>query len=222
VVRLKLWNLLIRRERWSLSWLGWLVVLLAGLVVIMALGRGLFPFLAISAPVGGEILVVEGWIHSDSVEQAAQAFRATNYQDVVVVCAVTEAQSKWDSGRYKGEYIAGALESAGVPKERIQVIFCAVVQKDRTYACARAVREWLQKREKPVQAIDVVTIGPHGRRSRLLFQKAMGSTVGVGVLAMGERDYDPVHWWRSSEGVREVLFEGVAYLYVRFLFRAEE
>jgi hypothetical protein len=84
VVRLKLWNLLIRRERWSLSWLGWLVVLLAGLVVIMALGRGLFPFLAISAPVAGEILVVEGWIHTDSMEQAAQVYRATSYQDVVV------------------------------------------------------------------------------------------------------------------------------------------
>jgi uncharacterized SAM-binding protein YcdF (DUF218 family) len=74
------------------------------------------------------------------------------------------------------------------------------------------------RRPKAVQAIDVVTIGSHARRSRLLFQKAMGNTVRVGVLAMDEREFDPVHWWRSSEGVREVLFEGVAYLYVRLCF----
>jgi hypothetical protein len=48
----------------------------------------------------------------------------------------------------------------------------------------------------------------------------MGNTVRVGVLAMDEREYDPVHWWRYSEGVREVLCEGVAYLYVRFFFGA--
>jgi uncharacterized SAM-binding protein YcdF (DUF218 family) len=213
---------LVRRERWSLSWRGSLVVLLVGLAAIIALGRGLFSLLAVYAPTSGEILVVEGWIRSESVEQAAKVCLKTNYQDVVVVVAVTEAKSKWDSGRYKGEYIAGALESAGVPKNRIQVLFCEAVQKDRTYACARAVREWLQKREKPVQAIDVVTIGSHARRSRLLFQKAMGSTIRVGVLAMDERGYDPVHWWRSSEGVREVLFEGVAYLYVRLFFGAGE
>jgi uncharacterized SAM-binding protein YcdF (DUF218 family) len=245
---------LVRRERWSLSWRGWLVGLLAGLGAIIALGRGLFSLLAVYAPTSGEILVVEGWIHSGSVMQAAQVclwaspttltpplsqrereettgFSSTlcvdkalkgNYQDVVVVVAVTDAKSKWDSGRYRAEYIAGALESAGVPKDRIQVLLCDAVQKDRTYACARAVREWLQKREKPVQAIDVVTIGSHARRSRLLFQKAMGSTIRVGVLAMDERGYDPVHWWRSSEGVREVLFEGVAYLYVRLFFAAGE
>ena len=185
---------------------------------LLMLARCLYPFLAVSFATHADTLVVEGWIHSDNVEQAAQAYQATSYKDVVVVAAVTDAKSKWDSGRYKAEYIAGALKSAGVPKDRIQVIYCDVVRKDRTYSCALTVREWLHKREQPVQAIDVVTIGPHARRSRLLFQKAMGSTVLVGVLAMDENGYDPVHWWRSSEGIREVLFEAVAYLYAKWIF----
>lgn len=185
---------------------------------LLMLARRLYPFLAVSFATHADTLVVEGWIHSDSVEQAAQAYRATNYQDVVVVAAVTDAMSKWDSGRYKAEYIAGALESAGVPKDRIQVLYCNAIRKDRTYSCARAVREWLYERGKPIQTIDVVTIGPHARRSRLLFQKAMGGSVRVGVLAMDENGYDPMHWWRSSEGVREVLFEAVAYLYAKWIF----
>jgi uncharacterized SAM-binding protein YcdF (DUF218 family) len=207
-----------KKERWTLTLWGWLMALGLLIGVVVGVARGLYPFLAVSRVTYADILVVEGWIHSDSVEQVAQAFQATSYKDMVVVAAVTDAKSKWDSGRYKAEYIAGALESAGVPKDCIQVIYCDAGRKDRTYSCARTVREWLHKREKPVQAIDVVTIGPHARRSRLLFKKAMGSTVRVGVLAMDEREYDPVHWWRSSEGIREVLFEGVAYIYAKWFF----
>jgi hypothetical protein len=40
----------------------------------------------------------------------------------------------------------------------------------------------------------------------------------VGVIAIGEQVSDPNHWWGSSEGVREVVFELVAYLYVKFIF----
>jgi len=35
---------------------------------------------------------------------------------------------------------------------------------------------------------------------------------------MAEKGYDPARWWRSSEGVREVLFEGFAYVYAKCLF----
>jgi hypothetical protein len=31
-------------------------------------------------------------------------------------------------------------------------------------------------------------------------------------------DYDAKHWWQYSEGVRDVLSEGVAYLYAKFFF----
>jgi len=52
----------------------------------------------------------------------------------------------------------------------------------------------------------------------LLFKKAFGRETDVGVIAMDEREYDPVHWWHSSEGVREVLFEGIAYVYAKWFF----
>jgi hypothetical protein len=35
-------------------------------------------------------------------------------------------------------------------------------------------------------------------------------------------DYDPKHWWRYSEGVREILGETIAYMYAEFLFRPEK
>ena len=65
----------------------------------------------------------------------------------------------------------------------------------------------------------LITEGAHGRRSRLLFQRALGSGVTVGVTSVPSSAYDPEHWWKFSAGVREVVGELLAYGYARFLFR---
>jgi hypothetical protein len=40
----------------------------------------------------------------------------------------------------------------------------------------------------------------------------------VGIISVPDPDYDASHWWRSSDGVREVLDEGIAYIYAKFFF----
>jgi hypothetical protein len=67
--------------------------------------------------------------------------------------------------------------------------------------------------------MDVITLGPHARRSRLLYQKAFGNAVSLGVISLADPAYDSRYWWRSSEGVREVWGEAVAYLYARLSIR---
>jgi hypothetical protein len=52
----------------------------------------------------------------------------------------------------------------------------------------------------------------------LLFQKAFGDTVTVGIIAVPNPDYDARHWWRYSDGVRDVADEGIAYVYAKFFF----
>jgi len=44
----------------------------------------------------------------------------------------------------------------------------------------------------------------------------MGNRVRVGVLSVVERSYDPKRWWVSSQGVRTVLDEALAYTYALF------
>ena len=102
--------------------------------------------------------------------------------------------------------------------DSVQPIPCWVERKDRTYNAALAVKQWFQENGVSVSSIDIMTLGPHARRSRLLFQKAFGKEVKVGVISVEDRDYDPAHWWRSSEGVREVLGEAIAYIYAKFFF----
>ena len=40
----------------------------------------------------------------------------------------------------------------------------------------------------------------------------------VGIIAVPNPDYDSKHWWRYSEGVKDVISEGAAYVYARFFF----
>jgi len=68
----------------------------------------------------------------------------------------------------------------------------------------------------PVHSLNVLTQGAHARRTRLLYQKAFGNNVAIGVIAVSNSDYEPTHWWRYSDGVREVIGESIAYIYARF------
>jgi hypothetical protein len=66
--------------------------------------------------------------------------------------------------------------------------------------------------------VNLFSLGPHARRSRLLFRRALGKEVTVGVVALSSGDYDARHWWRTSQGFRSVTGELIAYCYVRAMF----
>jgi hypothetical protein len=92
------------------------------------------------------------------------------------------------------------------------------VEKDRTYASAIALRQWLSNSGMNVQAVNLLSLGPHARRSRLIFQKALEDQTKVGVIAAENLSYDENNWWRTSNGVRTVLAETIALIYAKFFF----
>jgi uncharacterized SAM-binding protein YcdF (DUF218 family) len=63
-----------------------------------------------------------------------------------------------------------------------------------------------------------VTEDLHARRTRLLFRKALGDDVSVGIISVPNPDYDSRHWWRYSAGVKDVVSEAASYLYAKLLF----
>ena len=84
---------------------------------------------------------------------------------------------------------------------------------------ALAAKQWLETQGWSDSGIMVATLGSHARRSRLLYRRAFGSDVPIGVIALEDRAYDPAQWWRTSEGLKEMTSETVAYLYARLFFR---
>ena len=85
-----------------------------------------------------------------------------------------------------------------------------------------ALREWFRANDFHPRTVNVVTEGAHARRTRLLFQKALGDETRVGVISIRSPDYDGERWWRYSEGLKEVLPEAIAYVYAKVFFRDGE
>lgn len=208
-----------RRERWGLSARGWLVVISFPILFTAVFLFAAHPFLAISQRVPADVLVVEGWIHEYAIRAGAAEFKSGGYRRVF-----TTGGPSPGLGRYVNDWQTSAsvgadgLKRAGVPESVLTMVPSRVMSRDRTFSSALALRNWLREHGQDVRAFNVLTEDAHSRRTRLLFQKAFGDGVSIGVISVPSPDYDSRRWWRYSEGVREILSESIAYLYARFLF----
>ena len=212
-------SLLRRREVILPTWRGWLAIA----ILLAAATRGFLawahPFLAVTEPVGGEVLVVEGWVPDYALRQALAEFRARHYARLVTAGGpVPSGTAFFSQGNY-ARLAAASLQSFGLSPDSIAEAPSPEVRKDRTYAEGLAVAEWLRTAGVPCRALDLFSFSAHARRSRLLYRLALGKDVRVGVFAARNRDYDPGRWWTSSMGFREVTDEWIAYLYATFIFR---
>ncbi len=184
------------------------------------LGSGVYPFLSITQPVASNILVIEGWIPERAYAQVAEICRNTEPSRVLIVVPVYDGDRLYDEpGLFYDDYIRSVAVSFGVPADRATVILALATRRDRTYHAARVSRRWLAEAGFDASSFNLATMGPHARRSRLLYQRAFGSQVHVGVFALAEQTYDPDHWWRYSSGIRDIISESLGYLYARLLFR---
>ena len=211
-------GILIRKESWRLSVRGKILVLMALVGVLFAIHYFIYPWLAVTHRVSGEYLVVEGWIHNNGFVQAIQEFKKGGYAMILTSGCTILDKSDFGGNANFADWGAERLERAGISKDLVRPVPCWNDHVDRTYHSALAIQDWFRDHHITVTGIDIVTMGPHARRTRLLFQEAFGSKVAVGVIAVPDDAYDPRHWWRSSEGVRDVVGEAIAYVYARFFF----
>jgi uncharacterized SAM-binding protein YcdF (DUF218 family) len=221
--RRAMWGLFDRRVRWSLSWRGRLILAFAVVLISVLVFRSVYPFLAITHRVDADVLVVEGWVHQYAIRAAVDEFRSGSYERVFTTGGPVQG-----TGGYTNDYNTSAsvaadlLRKNGLANGSVQMVPSRVMDRDRTYSSAVALRNWFRDRNMAVSGIDVVTEDLHARRTRLLFQKALGDKVAVGVIAIPNPDYDAKHWWRYSEGLKDVLSETATYVYARLLFYPSE
>lgn len=209
----------VRRERWTLTWAGLLVLLAALTIVVLAGVQNLYSFLTVSSPVRGRFLVVEGWLPAYAYREAAAEFSKGGYESAIAAGVMHENGNA--GGDRDEDFGAGKLIYYGVPAGLVATASNHAVQRDRTFHAAIAVKEWLARHDVGKTSIDIVTVGAHARRSRLLYQEALGDDVKVGVISVDDQAIDPRHWWRTSEGARTVITETVGYVYVRLFYSPE-
>ncbi len=213
--------LLRRRQCLVPTWRG--LVLAAGLAGLLAWTAALnvMPFLAGSEAAPGGVLVVEGWAPDYVLAEAAAEFRRQRYERLFVTGGPVERGALLQDYPDFASLGAATLLRMGMPAGAVEAVPASAVIGDRTYASAMALRSRLLARGPLPGAVHVLSHGAHARRTRLLFQAALGDAVRVGITAVPDRDFDPDRWWASSEGVRSVIGETIAYAYARFLFRPD-
>jgi len=215
----RLWGLARRRQCLVPTWQGCLVLILVLGLGVVAIGRNLCGFLAVTKPVPGGLLVIEGWSPDYAMRAAIAEFNTNHYERLMVIGGPLENGSPLSEYHTVAEMGAAVLVRFGMNSNLVQAVPAPLVRQDRTYVAGVALREWLRSHGTTASKVNLISMGPHARRSWMMLQQALGKQVSVGIVSLPSKDFDPVQWWRSSAGFRVVTDELVAYVYARVLFR---
>jgi len=197
------------------TWRGWLLLALLAAGLAWGAVKTVYPFLAPVEPLAGGSLVVEGWVNDDIARSAVAEIRSHHYQRCFVTGGPIDKGAPLSEYRTFAEAGAATLLRLGLGTNEVVAVPAPKVMRDRTYTSASALRDWLDSHGDTETNLTVMTSGPHARRTRLLFMRVVEPRCRVGVIAIRPRSYDPVHWWRSSEGFRTMTSEAIAYVYAR-------
>lgn len=208
-----------RRLRWGLTWRAWVVVLL------LVIGGGLlvkqyaYTFLAPVDIVPTDVMVVEGWMADAELPAVRSTYRLGHYHRVFLTGGPLLKSDPMHRYMTYPDLMMLQLIDMGFKPEEVFAVPAPLSRRDRTYASAEALRHWFDQHGGAPSALNVVTVGCHARRSRLVFELALGPQVKVGVIPVPTQDFEEQRWWASSDGFKTVMTEVFSYLYTVLIFR---
>jgi len=197
---------------------GWVILLFAFVLISILSVSSLYAFLAPNEPVNSRVLVVEGWLTPEELDQAEQEFKNGRYERIVTtggpIYGWPELLVDTDYARLAADY----LVRRGVQRESISIVPTPNSAQERTFLSAVTFRESAHRLGIQLDAINIFSSGPHARRTRLLYQMALGQKVRVGILAALPSGFDPDAWWRTSIGVETMVFQSLGFVWVKCCF----
>lgn len=211
IPRCALGGIFVQKQRWGLSLKGWIVMMGLGVFLFVSVALTIHPFLAQNKPVSTQTLVVEAWLPEYALNEAGKIYKAGGYNHLFLTGGPFKGGVEMDADDTYPHRAQKYFKKIGLTNTMSITYY--QVKRDRTYTSALAFKNHVEEQNLPITGFNVVTLGPHARRSRSSFQKAFGKSLNVGVIALPNREYDSSQWWRYSEGVKEVINEGIAYVY---------
>ena len=211
-------GLLHRRECLVPTWRGLLLLMtiLVSLMLIFVLK--IHSFLAVTEIVPADKLVVEGWVPTYVMKEAIIEFKRGHYHKLYVTGGPIEEDELLSEYKSWANYGASTLIKMGMGNTQVEAVSAPSVIKDRTYTSAIFLKNWLEQQSETKTNLNLISFDVHSRRSQLLFQKAFGNNVSVGIIAVQDRGYNPQRWWKFSAGIRSVVSEFMAYIYALVIF----
>jgi hypothetical protein len=198
-----------------LTWRGWIA--LVGLIAVAATlaVRNLYGFLSVSKAVESHTLIIESWVPDVDLPQIKAAYLAGHYTRVFLTGGPLEKTDPMNKYLNYPALMRVVLLDQGFDPAVVVAVPAPRERRDRTFTSALALKHWCEAHGETLTSFNIVTTGEHARRTRLLFRRAFNDRVEVGIIPIDSPDFDPHHWWRSSQGVKEILTETIGYLYAR-------
>jgi hypothetical protein len=180
--------------------------------------HSLYGFLAQNAPLQSSVLVVEGHVPDYVLDSTIVVFRKQAGRLLFTTGIPIRHGSYLSSFHNYADVSRSSLLTLGMDSTQVISAPGRPQKKDRTFVSALALKAKLQQHGILSGSLDLITCGSHARRSRMMYQKALGPAYRVGVYSFSDEDFDPHAWWRSSYGMRAVVYEGLAFLYAALFF----
>src|SRR5882672_3807696 len=213
----------VQEAHWG-NWRGFLAPKRVPLWVTLGIGVALtfflisiYGLLAVNNPFGEGVLVVEAWIPAKTLEESAIVFNSGRYRYLVIVGGPMQGSGiKSNDPTTWADLATSRLEKLGFDTRKLVQISVPAVSSARTLAGATAVKRWLGSSRISVCCVDVFTVGPHARKSWILFRYALGDGYRVGIIAGSRDSYDPRFWLASRRGILVVVRNLAGYVYSKF------
>lgn len=206
--------LFVRRSIPIPTWRGWVLLVTLAAAVLCPLPRVIFSLLSVTEPVGSGVLVIEGWVADEAVQEGVRVYRAGPYTRIITTGVPIEYGGYLSSYGSTANIARATCIALGVDSAEVSAAPArGHIERDRTFASACALRLWLQRHAPDVRQVDILSQGVHARRTWMIFTRVLGDSIRVGIIAAREVQYGPDDWWRKSAGTKDIGGELVGYLY---------
>lgn len=174
-------------------------------------------FLAITNRVtNSDILVVETWVPEIVVRATAREFKEGNYR-LLLISGIREYNSQDNLPQnVRKSSVANRIVAMGISRNRIIECYATETDSQRSEAMAIAVRDTLLHGGIATKGVNLIAPAAHARKTWLVYHRTLASEAPVGIIAVPTGDYDPAHWWRTTQGAKWVISNGIGWVYEWF------
>lgn len=212
-----------KRQVWVPTFTGTIAILIIVAIGLVSLASNLHNFLALNQPIKAHILVVEGWMDSAELDQAAKLAKQVGYQHVITTGGHVKGLPYTGKTATYAELSRNYLITYGnLNPQVVTAVSTPESAQDRTYLSAVMVRLWLEQAQLDNTSIEIASAGVHSRRTKATFRLALKPTMNLGIRAVQPSGYDPNTWWKTSVGAKTVITECISWIWTELFFIAPE
>lgn len=110
------------------------------------------------------------------------------------------------------DYSAFILKKSGF-NDSIIAVTAQSFEISRTYSSALYFKKWYLNSQYKDKSVNIISLGPHTRRTWMVYKKVLGKDTDVGIILVNSEDYNKNNWWKSLTGIRSTFHEMLSYIY---------